>query len=463
MTDAVSPRAAAAALAELQRRRRAVRNFCPHEPYPKQREFLALDCREALYGGAAGGGKSDALLMAAAQYVHVPGYRALIIRRTYADLAKDDAIMTRAKEWWIPQGIAWSEKDKRFTFPSGASIAFGYMDSESDKYTYQGGAWQFVGFDELTQFPEAWYTYLFTRQRKAALLDVPVRMRAASNPGGIGHDWVYRRFVNKKTARAPFIPALAADNPSLDLADYRESMALVDPTLRRQLEAGEWIRDGAGLVYAHFDAARNLIDAAPPIETRLLALDFGVNDRNALAVLGWREHDPNVYVTRAYKLRGIVDDMAREIRALEESDGPFAMVVGDTGGMGKLFAEELIQRHGIPVQPAEKSNKLGFISLFNSDLAIGRIKVMRSGCVDLVAEWVELPWHASRLKEAEGFENHASDAVLYGWRRTLAYHERPEEPAPRPGTPEAGRAVEQGLLRATLDDMERDGWEQRYG
>lgn len=462
MTSAVSPRAAAAALAELQRRRRAVRNFCPHEPYPKQREFLALDCREALYGGAAGGGKSDALLMAAAQYVHVPGYRALIIRRTYADLAKDDAIMTRAKEWWIPQGIAWSEKDKRFTFPSGASIAFGYMDSESDKYTYQGGAWQFVGFDELTQFPEAWYTYLFTRQRKAALLDVPVRMRAASNPGGIGHDWVYRRFVNKKTARAPFIPALAADNPSLDLADYRESMALVDPTLRRQLEDGVWIRDGAGLVYAHFDEARNLIEEAPPLETWMLGLDFGVNDANALTVLGWREHDPNVYVLESYRKKGLVDAVADEVEALQKRY-PIALIVGDTGGMGKLFAEELVQRRGLAIQPAEKSNKLGFISLMNSDLALGRIKIVARGCADLLAEWVELPWHTSRLKEAEGFDNHASDSCLYAWRSSLAYHERPEEPVPRPGTPEAGRAVEQGLLRATLDDLEREEWEQRYG
>jgi len=138
----------------MQRRAAGARAYCPHDPTPKQAEFLALDCLEALYGGAAGGGKTDALLMAALQHVHVPGYAALLLRRTYADLALPGAIMDRAKSWLRPKGIHWDEKNKRFTFPSGATLTFGYLDTEQDRYRYQGAELQFIGFDELTQFPE---------------------------------------------------------------------------------------------------------------------------------------------------------------------------------------------------------------------------------------------------------------------------------------------------------------------
>ena len=163
----------------------------PYRPSPPQAAFLLLDCKEALYGGAAGGGKSDALLAAALQYVDVPGYTALILRRSFRDLALPDAIMHRAKRWLRPhRDVRWSEKDKTFTLPSGATLTFGYLEKEGDELSYQGSAYQYVAFDELTQFQEAQYLYLFSRLRKPEDLLVPLRMRAATNPGGPGHEWV---------------------------------------------------------------------------------------------------------------------------------------------------------------------------------------------------------------------------------------------------------------------------------
>lgn len=241
-------RAKKAAAAELAKRGinpakvlNAREGYCPHAPTIKQREFLALDTREAFYGGSAGGGKSDALLMAALEFVDVPGYAALILRRTFRDLNQPDAIMSRAKEWLIGQkGVDWNANDKRFTFASGATLTFGYLESEDDKYQYQGAAFQFVGYDELTQFSETQYTYLFSRCRRGEGSNVPLRIRSASNPGGKGHEWVKARFVNPGNAKRPFIPARLEDNPHLDRESYMEGLMEMDHVTRAQLLSGDW-------------------------------------------------------------------------------------------------------------------------------------------------------------------------------------------------------------------------------
>ncbi|GAF75153.1 unnamed protein product, partial [marine sediment metagenome] len=111
--------------------------WIPHQPTVKQQAFLKLWQTEAFYGGAAGGGKSDALLMAALQYVDVPDYAAILFRRTYADLALPGALMDRAGEWLGGTEAHWSGQDKRWTFPSGATLTFGYLDTDADRYRYQ--------------------------------------------------------------------------------------------------------------------------------------------------------------------------------------------------------------------------------------------------------------------------------------------------------------------------------------
>ena len=169
--------------------------WIPHDPYPKQAVFLALDDREALYGGAAGGGKSDALLMAALMFVDTPGYNAIIFRKTYSDLALPEAVMARSHEWLGATEAKWDGSNYRWTFPSGATLSFGYLNHDKDKYRYQSAAFQFIAFDELTQFPFEHYSYLFSRLRRLVGLDVPVRMRGGTNPGGIGNNWVYERFI----------------------------------------------------------------------------------------------------------------------------------------------------------------------------------------------------------------------------------------------------------------------------
>lgn len=269
--------------------------YVRQSPEPPQHAFLYIDdVLEALYGGAAGGGKSSALLAAALQYVDVAGYSALLLRRTFRDLNQPDALIPRSKEWLAGTDARWNDNEHRWTFPSGATLTFGYLQHEDDKLQYQGAAFQFIGFDELTQFTETQYRYLFSRLRRPKLSDatsesererierlgeVPLRMRAASNPGGPGHDWVKVRFGLYAPEDDPdgpfvchrdgwlaeqgrlFIPARVDDNPHLDREEYEASLGELDPVTRAQLRNGDWDAQQPGDLFRR--SWFEIIDAPP--------------------------------------------------------------------------------------------------------------------------------------------------------------------------------------------------------
>lgn len=226
--------------------------YIPHTPTPKQAAFMLLDNKEAFYGGAAGGGKSDALLMCALQYVDVKGYSAIIFRKTYADLVKPGALIDRAKEWLFKfDDVRWDEKNKKFEFfqrtPWGnetiSTLQFGYLENDNDRFNYQGGEYQFVGFDELTHISEVNYRYLFSRMRRLKGSNIPLRVRGAANPPDTDDGiWVYNRFVNPKTKEKDviFIPAGLNDNPFLDAEEYSKALDALDPVTRARLKDGNW-------------------------------------------------------------------------------------------------------------------------------------------------------------------------------------------------------------------------------
>ena len=215
--------------------------YIPHDPFDQQIDFLTYPAEELLYGGMAGGGKSDSLLMGALQYVQEPDYAALILRRSYQDLSQPGAIMDRARKWlsaYVEAGIVkWDRDTKTFIFPSGATLTFGYLAHDNDLDQYQGSEFQFVGFDELTQFTEKQYTYLHSRLRKLKKSDIPIRMRAGTNPGGRGHDWVKSKFI---LGDVPFIPSSYLDNIHLDAEEYAKSLEKLDELTKRQLMYGDW-------------------------------------------------------------------------------------------------------------------------------------------------------------------------------------------------------------------------------
>jgi predicted phage terminase large subunit-like protein len=252
-------------------------------PTPKQAAYLLLPQREAFFGGAGGPGKSSALLMCALQDVHVPGYAALILRRTYGDLALPGALMDRAHDWLDDTDAHWNAKDHTWEFPAGATLTFGYLEHEADKYRYRSAEFQFVAFDELTQFTQTQYTYLFTRLRRLKGHPVPLRMRSASNPGDIGHQWVRQRFVVEGPQFGrPYIPARLSDNPYLDVAAYRQSLSHLDPITRLQIEEGDWDATAEGHMFKRHWF--QIVDDYPRTARKVRVWDFaGTDDRQAMS------------------------------------------------------------------------------------------------------------------------------------------------------------------------------------
>lgn len=267
----------------------------------KQAAFLTLDCQEAFYGGAAGGGKSDALLAAALQYVDVPRYSALILRKTYTDLALPGAIMSRAEEWLAGTDAQKGNEGKEWTFPSGAKLTFAYLDNEADRYRYKSAEFQFIAFDELTQFSERVYEYLFTRLRATEDINVPLRMRGASNPGDIGHGWVRKRFIKDREPGVVFVPARLDDHPDETFkAGYRQSLGKLDEVTRRQYEDGDW-DVSEGLAFSGFRDETHCVPLVTIPDSWLRFGSFDHGTTNPACLLAWAvDEDGNCLIFDEY-------------------------------------------------------------------------------------------------------------------------------------------------------------------
>jgi len=281
------------------RGRTGIHKYSPHKPWPKQQLFLDVEHTEAFFGGAAAGGKSDTLLMAGLEYVHLPNYSALILRKDFSRLSLPGSIMDRAKAWLYNTDAEWNEQRKTFRFPTGAVLQFGYIDSPDDRFRYASSEFQFIGWDELTEFalPDSDangdasdsnpYLFLFSRLRKTADNPIPLRVRSASNPGNQGHSYVKKRFVTPEaeadmkanepkdiyrnqtaTGEVVFVPSKIRDNPAIIEEEYDQQLSHLPPVTRERLKNGDWSISVAGLI--RFDWLRyyemrgqiiNLLDA----------------------------------------------------------------------------------------------------------------------------------------------------------------------------------------------------------
>lgn len=304
--------------------------YCPKLMSRKQQQFLLCPQREAFYGGAAGGGKSEALLAAALQYVDQPLYAALLLRRTFSDLSQPGALIDRSKQWLSLTPARYNATEHKWTFPSGATLKFGYLSSDADVYQYQGSEFQFIGFDELTQFTEFQYTYLFSRLRRNVQVDAPLRMRSASNPGGVGHEWVKARFIETDNPDIAVIRAKVADNPGMNVAEYVASLQQLDHLTRSQLLDGDWDVVANGNVFKRewfreYTITPDGYHTDRPISAdslwRFATVDLAVSERTsadytAIAVWGAAQHQ--LLLLDMVRIQASAPDVLKRLHAIQE-------------------------------------------------------------------------------------------------------------------------------------------------
>jgi predicted phage terminase large subunit-like protein len=397
--------------------------FCPEEASITQKVFLRTNSLEALFGGAAGGGKSSALLMAALQFVDVPGYSAILFRRTYADLALPGAIMDRFQNW-ISQAddVRWNANNYTAMFPSGARISFGYLNNSQDYLRYKGAEFQFIGMDEVTEIRENDYRYLFSRLRRPAsgpLAKVPLRMRAASNPAP---NWVRQRFIveGHSTGRI-FVPSKLTDNPGIDAESYRQSLQALDPVERRRLEEGDWWSTTLGSLFERESFI--IIDAheVPQISSSARVIRFW-----DLAATEPSQSNPDpdwtvgtlmlfdqgiAYILDVKKLRAKGDKVEQMIAQTAYEDGPAVGIrmEQEPGSSGKALVDQYA-RYVVPGYDfagiRSTGDKLTRARPFAAAVANGNVRVVRAhwltDWMDEFASFPEAANHDDQVDSAVG-------------------------------------------------------------
>ena len=264
-------------------------------------------------------------------------------------LTQPDSLIPRSHDWLAGSGAAWNGERSEWSFPSGAVLRFGHVQHEKDVYNYQGGAYSFVGFDELTQFTEFQFSYLFSRLRRLEGSNVPTRMRAGSNPGGLGHDWVKRRFlVEGRAGGRVFLPARLVDNPYLDRADYERSLQELDPYTRAMLLRGDWDARKPGALFRRdwFEIVDQVPDVPSVSYWDLAATpeDAGTDPDWTAKVRAWAD-DGIVYLS-PLRMRGTPGEVEKRVVQEAELDGKGVSVYleQEPGASGKTVVDHYQRR-----------------------------------------------------------------------------------------------------------------------
>jgi len=429
------------------------------QPNPgPQTDFLAASEREVLYGGSAGSGKSYALLADPMRYFNNSNFSGLILRRTNDELRE---LIWKSQELYpkIYPEAKWQEKKSQWVFPSGGKLWMTYLERDEDVLRYQGLSFSYIAFDELTQYatPFAW-NYMRSRLRSTDPT-LPLFQRATTNPGGRGHGWVKKMFVdpapgNIKFAATDidtgntlvfpeghekegqplfyrrFIPATLKDNPYLMKDGQYEANLLALPEMqRRQLLEGDWaVADGAA--FPEFKQSVHVCEPfdIPPDWRRFRSCDYGYSSHSAVH---WFAIDPSyetLYVYRElYVSKHTGKDLAQAVLEAEQGESIQYGILDSScwhnrGQIGPSIAEEMISV-GCRWRPSDRSAgaRVAGKNRFHEVLKVDPVTetagiIFFNTCRQIIAD---LPVIPSDPKGSDDIDprhasDHTYDSVRYG-------------------------------------------------
>jgi hypothetical protein len=342
-----------------------------YEPTAKQQAFHDATEDDILYGGAAGGGKTLAIVMEAIRAcIRYPGIRVLILRRSYDELAESVYPEFDRVGWASALGGRWNKTEKELTFPNRSVVRLRYMEDLTDASRRQGGAYQLLLVDERTLMPPG-LVAIIANERLRSAHGIPVLgVRSTSNPGGPSHGEVRERYVeptghgehpltDEHGLTLRFIPALARDNPHLDAAYHRRLDAIPDPKRRAAMRDGDW-GQFAGQMFGEFQWDRHTIApiTLPASWSRYNGIDWGFTAPWAV-LWGAVDEDGRAWIYREiYATQVGESEQALRILAAEAGDEHLAARYADdamwaTRGEAKPIAD-VYADNGVYLTPAGK-------------------------------------------------------------------------------------------------------------
>jgi|TARA_B100000902_G_C27298489_1_gene911448 hypothetical protein len=406
--------------------------FMPNEG--PQKDFLAAPEKDVLYGGAAGGGKSYAMLIDPLRYCHNPVHRALILRRSMPELRE---LIDKSRELYPKafKGAKFREVEKLWNFPSGAKIEFGFLERDSDVYRYQGQAYSWIGFDEITHLPtEFGWNYLASRLRTTDP-NLQTYLRCTANPGGVGAHWVKKRyvlpsesnnaFIGKDGLTRKFIPARLQDNPYLaEDGEYERMLNSLPAVQRKQLLEGNWdIAEGAA--FAEFERETHIISPfeIPSWWERFKGIDYGYAAESCCLWAAVDPEDKTIIIYRELYQKGLTGSaLADKITYMEESEVKSIPGVLDTaawartGYSGPTIGETLVNK-GHKLRRADKNRVAGKVHIHEHlrKRPDGRPRLqVVSSCTNLIRELQGIPLSKTNSEDVDtNASDHAYDALRY--------------------------------------------------
>lgn len=387
----------------------------------------------------------------------------------YVALTRQSAkniIMPVIRELNIARSLGGQIKESTLTvsFPNGSQIFMVGADTANFIDRLRGGKYPIAIIDEAQSFREH-IGSLIDDVLTPAVSDYNGQIYLLGTPGPTPSGYFYDATNGKAGFSVHKWSVL--DNPFMPnardfVANLKKQKGWTDdnPTYKREW-LGEWVEDIDSLVYK-FNKTRNVFKEKPDNHEwyRVLGIDYGWNDQTAFAVVSYSTTNKNVFVEHAQGFSELHPSLiAEKVKSLVERYSP-VKIVADTGGLGKSITEEMVRRYQIPIKPAQKTEKLSFISLLNGDFIDGRLFVHES-CRDLMDQYKKLDKDDKGV-ERSGVPNDLCDAVLYSYREARGYAAQP--PPPKPKTvAEKYEQEEKRMLDEEIESWrkqeEREWWE----